>query len=370
MSAERVWPLGVADQQVITHEELTQLDLNASRAITYHDIKVQNWTRFVGPVGGGNQLVDRVCSVDPVNKKILAIANKATFAGGVFYSLVGEIVNPDWQAASITAHGADDKPVLTWLVTNPAGVSLTGGDNSPGTTAENYLYRSTNATNWASSTLPAGWTGTRCGLWDPVSALWVVAGMAAGELATSPDGITWTLRTLPAPVNAQVLVACDVDPTGKMYFQGNGGNGAKSDNGTSWTSVTSVVNSPTATRYNASEDLWMTVGTGGETITSPDRTTWTAHTGVDYDLVDLDFDGTLWVAAARRIDATSMSGIAYSLDKGDHWSFVALGHEDTVAMGVRHLRNSFWLAMRQDSGNLSHIYRSLRIGVDAFNNLG
>lgn len=367
MGADRVWPLGVADQQVLTHGEFTQLDLNASRALAFFDVKANNWTRHAGPFSGV-RVVDRVASEDLVNKRIFAFGNGAAANGAIWWARIGESNTDDWTQANVTGP-AGHAPTFSWMVTNPAGITLAGGDMS-GSTTDNVIQRSTNGHDFPHQSLPGGWTGTRCGLWDATNSLWIVAGMAAGEIATSPDGITWTVRTVPAPANTDVFWACDVDPTGKSFFQGDNGHGIRSDNGTTWTSSTATISSPRAVRYNASDDLWMVVGAGGELITSPDRITWTTIALGDFDLLDLACDGRLWVAAGVRTDGTLMSGAVYSLDRGVHWSFVALADTSSEARGIRHLRNSFWLAAPNNSDNLSNIYRSLRIGVDAFNNLG
>ena len=365
MGHERVWPVGVGFQGDVTSAKLDELDLKVTRCLTYWDIKAQNWTHHVGPVSAP-RVVDRVASYDPVNHRLIAFGNGAAANGTIWWNPNGEF---GWTQASVTGP-AGHAPTFSWLETNPAGVSLAGGDMSSSTT-DNVIQRSTDGHNFPHQSLPGGWTGTRCGLWDETNALWIVAGMTVGQIATSPDGITWTARTVPAPASGDAFLACDVDPTGQSYFQGDAGHGAKSDDGITWTSVTNAITNPTACRYNPSDDLWLVVGPGGAVRSSADRTTWAnAGAGILYDFFDLAYDGRLWVAAAASTTAGTQTGAAYSIDRGASWNLVALADVDSTARGVRHLRNSFWLAAPDNANDLSHLYRSMRVGVDAFNNVG
>lgn len=370
MGHERVWPAGVGFQGDVTSAKLDQLDIAVTRCLTYWDLKAQNWDHRSGPVSAP-RVVDRVASWDPVNRRLLAFGNGAAANGAIWWSPNGEsmaLASPayGWTQASVTGP-AGHAPTFSWLETNPAGVTLAGGDMS-GSTTDNVIQRSVNGHDFPHQSLPGGWTGTKCGIWDATNALWIVAGMAAGEIATSPDGITWTVRVVPAPASGDIFVACDVDPTGKSYFQGDAGHGARSDNGTVWTSVNNIMAAPKACRYNPSDDLWMAIG-AGQVRTSADRTTWAdAGSGHLFDFLDLAYDGRLWVAAAGHSVAATFSGAAYSVDRGANWNFVPLGNADSDARGIRHLRNTFWLAAPDNTNDLSQLYRSLRIGVDAFNN--
>lgn len=74
-------------------------------------------------------------------------------------------------------------------------------------------------------------------IWDPFNALFVAVNHTNGSaIATSPDGINFTLRVTPGTSHGSGL--CQSSVTGRILFvNGDGGDGAFSDNAIAWTAV-------------------------------------------------------------------------------------------------------------------------------------
>lgn len=106
-----------------------------------------------------------------------------------------------------------------------------------------------------------------------------VSESASGNVATSPDGITWTLRAMPSSKAWKVAT----DGTNFLAFDTAGTATAKSTNGTTWSSATALPAS---------------IGAGGIAVIG---TTWVAAFGTT-SYVSTDF-GTSW-SAAQTIPAS------------------------------------------------------------------
>ncbi len=99
------------------------------------------------------------------------------------------------------------------------------------------------------------------------------AGSAAGfEVLSSPDGITWTNRTLPSgnlvtcfAESASIIVACD----GLAAFFHT------SPDGITWTARANPATNPAMVAIAWSGSIFVATNTIGEKITSPDGITWT-----------------------------------------------------------------------------------------------
>jgi hypothetical protein len=334
-------------------------NLNGQWLQYFADIQVQNWTGFIGPVVGG-QAGDYLFEA-PAFGRVYELATGHLDRAA--WSNVGEL-ETDWNAVTL-----GDSVELRWGAANDTTVLL--GGVSLGVAS---IYQSTDGTNFTVRNLPGGFTGTVCGTWDDVHNLWIIAGTGAGQLATSPDGITWTTRTVSGAASSTTFRCCATrnNGAGIHVFMGNDPDFAYSDSGTSWGTLTMPTISPVAVVWNPDQLLWMAVGSGGGIAHSPDRITWTTETTSPYDFIDLAAKGALWVATVTLAGVTAPAhGIAYSKDNGASWTKIGLHGSDLADTfnfkTIRFIRNSFWAAGLNTSPG-SFIYRSLRVGTETPSN--
>ena len=148
---------------------------------------------------------------------------------------------------------------------------------------------------WTQRVLPAkDWSAITYG-----NGLFVVVALNNGAVATSPDGITWTLGTMPA------------------YGW--------------WTSVT----------YG--DGLFVAVGDYNSgtpnpiCATSPDGITWTQRTMPTYGWVSVAYGNGLFVAVGYQHCATSPDGITWTLRtiSSENWSSVVYGNGTFIAVAGR-----------------------------------
>ena len=155
----------------------------------------------------------------------------------------------------------------------------------PSQTGNSGKFLTTNGTSesWGTVTQPITWT-LRGGTTDSVNSIayngsnLYVAGGNAGLLLTSPDAITWTVRT--SGFGAQDI---------RKVVYGNG--------------------------------IWVAVGTAGTITTSTDGTTWTARTSnfSTNDFSSIIYANSLFVAVGGGGGSTNTGGIVYSTD-GITWT--------------------------------------------------
>jgi hypothetical protein len=170
-----------------------------------------------------------------------------------------------------------------------------------------------NGAYWKLSSL-SGWTGVV----DDVmfgAGVFVITG-SAGQISTSPDGITWTSRT---SGTANELFGVTFGE-GLFVAVGGGSPGTvlTSPDGVTWTARTSNWSFGGAIiSVNYGNGIFMATGSGGGIITSPDGITWTARTAIFAGTIaqDLAWGNGVWVVVGDRQGAGD-GKIAYSTDDG------------------------------------------------------
>jgi hypothetical protein len=167
---------------------------------------------------------------------------------------------------------------------------------------------------------------------ESTGSLYVAIG-AAGSLATSPDGITWTQQT--SSFGSTDIFALAYNGKDLWVAGGDLGKLATSPDGINWTQRTSNFSGSDAIAsidYNG-KDLWVAVGTSGTLTTSPDGITWTTQTsgfgsttifGVAHNKKDLwvavgvsgqlatSPNGITWTQQVSSFGATAIYNIAYN----------------------------------------------------------
>ena len=239
---------------------------------------------------------------------------------------------------------------------------------------------------WTQGTLPASASDLFAIAYDETTALWVLAGNSSStnRVWTSPDGVTWTSRSLSSPLantldygsftydsandryilpgpakgtgsgsnlniqtsadgqtwanedvsnlaGAPGIFGIDVNPaTGVWVAVGSIGDiYVSNDNGDTWTKKTSgTVNTLWTVKFHsAMTNEWVIVGENGTTLHSADDgASWTLNTTVtgSPDLVDVACDGTVWVAVARG------GSNAYTSTNGTSWTARAIGSTQSL----------------------------------------
>ncbi len=109
------------------------------------------------------------------------------------------------------------------------------------------------------------------------SELWIAVGnlSTSARLLTSPDGLTWTVRTSGESTNL-ISVAAN---SSIAIFITDGGAARSSTDGATWTTRTLTGNpNPTTLHWWSAPALFVVGGQDGDVSTSPDAITWTART--------------------------------------------------------------------------------------------
>jgi len=240
------------------------------------------------------------------------------------------------------------------VVPDPAG-GLFGGAYSPSlgygiiVSATGEVFRSFDGITWAAlagNDLTNGnWQGGVIRNGD--DSLFVTTGLGGTDTlraATSPDGVTWTLRTTPTGTFGSV---CRISPNGKIVACGAGGIIRSLDGGITWAAITSAgdTNSDIAYRENVpdylhvagndltngnwqggvirngDDSLFVTTGLGGtdtlRAATSPDGVTWTLRTTPTG-----TFGSVCRISSNGKIVACGAGGIIRSLDGGITWAAI------------------------------------------------
>jgi hypothetical protein len=194
-----------------------------------------------------------------------------------------------------------------WAVTINGSSQTSGIETSPdGIT---WTVRTTPA-----SSASASWAGIFYGGGQFVAAQ---SGTSISTVMTSPDGITWTARSIGAS-SATFREGVYADTLG-LYVLVNGNAGTNviwtSPDGITWTQRTTA--SITATGIAWGNGTLVVIG-GGTWLTSIDGITWTTHTGTGPNGRGLAFSNGTFAAANGT--ATGAAGTAYtSTNNGATW---------------------------------------------------
>ena len=172
-------------------------------------------------------------------------------------------------------------------------------------------YTSPDGVTWTSRTMPStnAWTSIAVNSAGLFCAVGNTSGTAA---ATSPDGITWTARTLPS-----TATWCSIAYNGTNFvaIPSNAANtaAASSPDGITWTARTL----PTSAQWQqvvALGGTFLASSTTTAWATSPDGTTWTARTGPGAGA------GTFGVAVGNSLFVTAISNVCYTSPDGITWT--------------------------------------------------
>lgn len=181
------------------------------------------------------------------------------------------------------------------LATSPDGITWTQRTHGFLSTIQNIYYgnglwvaistgairTATDPTGTWTARTSSGGTNSR---WCSAQSIWVAganASAASNQVESSPDGITWTDRTLPLTTNATpgpYFVANDSVIT--CLYRSTDYDIASSTNGTTWTDRTPAVTGTTAGQGAVDNAQLIVYPRASSSVeTSTDGTTWTSRTG-------------------------------------------------------------------------------------------
>lgn len=215
------------------------------------------------------------------NKRWVGVTRETNFAG---YSLDDGLT---WQASTLPATGE-------W-------VSVTHGSANGGVFVAVRLDG--NGSQVATSSDGITWTlratptcGVECG-WGAVTygnGLFVaVAGSGSSRLMTSPDGVTWTLQSAPMSALSSVIYG-----NGKFVAVGYFGECLWSSDAISWNS--SATNGGNFNDITFGNGIFVIINAMGSSMYSSDGESWTAHSApIGNAMVRAEFGGGVFVAASN-----------------------------------------------------------------------
>lgn len=141
----------------------------------------------------------------------------------------------------------------------------------------------------------------------------------AGDLLTSPDGITWSVSPQAYDPNHLRAMTHGIDATGthRWVGVGDGGRATVTLDGVSWSfDDTPIIED---VRYidfgvGSAGPVWVAVGSSGTIATSTDGETWTNQTvASDVEWSGVVFGNDRFLAASGTVLYTSLDGYAWSL---------------------------------------------------------
>ncbi len=180
--------------------------------------------------------------------------------------------------------------------------------------ASSTAYTSPDGITWTARTLPASsyWFDVTYG-----GGLFVAIGQSSISIATSPDGVTWTSRTAPGGIGNPISVSYGngrfvVGPISSAV-------GMTSTDGITWTATTFPT---TGYWYGIAYGNGVFVAgntQGGAFATSVNGTTWTTRTSPNG-------LGSLYIVFGNgKFVATNNSGVVFTSIDGISWTYKALG---------------------------------------------
>jgi hypothetical protein len=198
---------------------------------------------------------------------------------------------------------------------------------------ENYAMTSPDGVVWTLRTLPEANTFSAIGWAPSLNLLVAVGATGTHRVVTSPDGITWTARTASA-ANQWADLAWSPSLSLFVAVSSSAGGVMTSPDGVTWTSRTpAAVNNWAGVAWSPSLNLFAAVcndvGATFAVMTSPDGITWTGRTALKTHWNDID-----WSSALGLFAAISTFGEVMTSPDGIAWTVQTTPSVATSAIGI------------------------------------
>lgn len=250
------------------------------------------------------------------SNSLIDVAYSPTIGGGL-YVAIGSSGQAIWTSPD----------TLNWNANNTAGVLLAtptsiawfsgAGGMFVMCGAQTYACTSVDGTTWLTSLIGADALVS----FVACSSTTIVVGGASDadngiqNVWTSTDGVSWTKRQLLGAAAGKTITALNYSSGLSLFFAGcSDGNIITSPDGITWTLRTSGVGSQ-INQFASSGSLVVAVGAGGVITTSPTGVTWTVktqQTGASLNGVAYSPTATIpWYAIGTGIQMTSADGLAW-----------------------------------------------------------
>lgn len=252
-----------------------------------------------------------------------------------------EIALSNWESQANTFGGTD--------VLDIAHNGLIGASSlwvAVGTSGE--LATSPDGKTWTSRTNPISPSSINSVIYSSALSLWI-AGGASGLLATSADGVTWTART--SNFGADAIHGMAVGGGSIVVIGGKNGKISTSTDGITWTARTSSFGTDGIFDIYYDQGLYVAVGENIKLATSTDAITWVVRASGDTVGTNLirtvykynglwiassgantiltSSDGIIWIKTAA---APGIADITKIVGVGLH--FIAVGRNDSTGVAV------------------------------------
>jgi len=244
-----------------------------------------------------------------------------------------------WTAAALTGSNA---MAAGNCIDYLNGTYLIGGNNATASIAT-----STNGIDWTVRTTP---TTTGINKFAYGAGIYVAVGNS-GNIFSSTDLVTWTSRSAGANAFGDVIFDNNL-------FVAVGASGAcyTSPDGTTWTSRSAGSTVFYKVLWAAGTiNLFVAIGVGGLLYTSPDGTTWTSRSAGSTTFTDIAFDSTNSVLVL-----VGLSGTVYTSTNGTTWTNRSPGHGATLGTVV--YDGTQWLSFVV-GGSAAGYFKSTNSGV-------
>ncbi len=292
--------------------------------------------------------------------RFVALTANTISQGNTFYSTNGS----DWTGSPY----ASMLTVPPGAVTFGAGRFVAVGGNDA--TGDNAISSSTTGTNWTQN-----YTGSSGALKAVAfgSSQFVAVGRASDgfkPVLTSSDGVNWSVRTFLAQLTNNLFGI--TYGAGNFVAVGAAGAVARSADGISWTQQ-SITTSNHLRSVLFTNSQFVAVGDAGSIFTSPDGTTWTRRaSGTTRDLAAITYFGNRYVAVGDfgtlLVSSNSVTWSSMDASTDIHLTSAAVGGGQLVLGGESVLVTSTtnlldWKPRFLGSGATEPIFRKV-LAVD------
>jgi hypothetical protein len=322
MSFARIKALGWALYETLTSAQMTQLDIDHAKATD---------STYIKDYGAACFVPTRIVNATWANKDALVYVPRQGFWQGVGQSQASRSAGGfTVRAATTFPSGWTSPPQANAIAHDGNLVTIAGSTESASSVAS--WRRTTDYITWTKQNQVSGIAAIiRCVGWWPAKSLFVAGfgGTAPGPIETSPDGITWTLRTAPDSIDRNAIAF-----NGSIAVMVSGASGTSTDafcqtsaDGITWTNRAMPANKAwMGVDYSPVDGLFLAIADDGTVAKSPDGITWSAVSASYASLLFVGFQSVfnlkcinnLWIASVSA-GGSFFNGLMCSFDAGATW---------------------------------------------------